>query len=117
MSTRSFGQILEKSPVHSRRQSFIQSSLNFVRIKIYMESRPCLKLGHLGKKSRSVGQIIENHIVHIRSKISFTPKVIKALWSRLQSFEFSKLYDKVFVSPAKQKQDICIAFPVLMSLA
>ena len=61
-----------------------------------MESRLCLKLGHVGKKSRSVGQIIENHIVHIRSQISFTPKVIKALWSRLQSFEVSKLYDKVF---------------------
>ena len=38
------------------------------------------------EKSRSLGQIVENHIVHIRSKISFTPKVI-ALRSQFQSFK------------------------------
>ena len=51
-----------------------------------MESRPCLKLGYVGQGSRSLGQIVENNIVHFRSKISFTPKII-ALRSRFESFE------------------------------
>ena len=62
-----------------------------------MESRPCSKLGHLAQKSRSLSQIIENHILYIRSKICFTTKLI-ALRSRFESFEIftSKLYVKVF---------------------
>ena len=53
---------------------------------MHMESRPSLKLGHVRQKSRSLGQIIENHIIHIRSKISFSLKVI-ALRSRFQGYE------------------------------
>ena len=55
-----------------------------------MESRPCLKPGYVGQGSRSLGQIVENNIVHITTKISFTPKFI-ALRSRLESFEILKL--------------------------
>ena len=51
-----------------------------------MESRPCLKLGYFGQGSRSLGQIVENNIVHITFKTSFTPQFI-ALRSRLESFE------------------------------
>ena len=47
-----------------------------------MESR---KMGYVGQGSRSLGQIVENNIVHIRSEISFTPKVI-TLRSRFESF-------------------------------
>ena len=35
-------------------------------------------------RSRSLGQIVENDIVHIRSKISFTPKLIAL---RFESYE------------------------------
>ena len=55
-----------------------------------MESSPCLKLGYVGQGSRSLGQIVENNIVHITSKISVTPKLI-ALRSRLESFEILHL--------------------------
>ena len=45
-----------------------------------------LETGSSWAKSRSLGQIVENHIVHIRSRISFTPKLI-ALRSRIQNFK------------------------------
>ena len=41
-----------------------------------MESKPCLKLGYVGQGSKSLGQIVENNIEHIRSKISFTPNLL-----------------------------------------
>ena len=49
-----------------------------------MESRLCLKMGYVGQGSRSLGEIVENNIVHIMSK--FSSKFI-ALRSRLESFE------------------------------
>ena len=55
-----------------------------------MESRPCLKLGYVGQGSRLLDQIEEINIVHIRSTISFTPKLI-ALWSRFENFVYIKV--------------------------
>ena len=77
---------MEKSCVHSGRHNFDPIFLKLCKNINLHKSRPCLKLGHGGQKSRSPGQLIENHIVHIRFKISFTRKVI-ALRSRFQSFE------------------------------
>ena len=37
----------------------IQSSWNYVRMFIFMKSRSELKLGHIGLKTRSPGQILE----------------------------------------------------------
>ena len=51
-----------------------------------MESRPCLKLGYVVQGPRSLGQIVENNIVDIRSKTSFIPKLF-AFRSRQESFE------------------------------
>ena len=45
-----------------------------------------MKLVYVGQGSRSLGQIVENNIVHIRSKISFTPKLI-TIRSRFESCE------------------------------
>ena len=54
LRTRSLGQILENPPVHSRGHNLIQSSGNLVRNFIYMTSWPCLKLGCVGSKARSL---------------------------------------------------------------
>ena len=69
LSIRSLGQILEESCVHSKGHNF---DLIFMKQSEYKSTWPCSKLGHLGQKYRSLGQIIENHIEHIRS-IFFTP--------------------------------------------
>ena len=53
----SLGQILEKPSVHST--VLIQSSQNFIRMLISIISKSSLKLGHLGSKTRSLGQILE----------------------------------------------------------
>jgi len=45
----------------------IKSSWNLVRMLFSMKSRPSLKLGHVGSKTRSLGQILE--------KLVFTPEV------------------------------------------
>ena len=42
----------------------IQSSRNCVRILIIIISRSDLKLGHVGSKIRSLGQILEKPCVH-----------------------------------------------------
>ena len=57
-----------------------------------------LKLGYVGQGSRSLGQIVENNIVHIRSIISFTPKLI-ALGQALRVLKFYiKVICRVFKS-------------------
>ena len=72
-STRSLGQILEKSCVHSKGHNF---DLIFIKQPEYKSTWPCSKLGHLGQKYRSLGQIIENHIEHIRSKFFSHPSLL-----------------------------------------
>ena len=42
----------------------IQSDDTFVRMLILIKSRSGLKLDHVGSKTRSLGQIIENPFVH-----------------------------------------------------
>ena len=44
----------------------IISSGNYVRMLIIIMSRSDLKLGHVGSKTRSVGQILEKPCVHSR---------------------------------------------------
>ena len=67
--TGSLGQFLEKPCVHSRRHSF-------VRMFIFIESRPELKMGYVGSKSRSLGQFLEKPCVHSRGH-SFDPVFMK----------------------------------------
>ena len=69
LSTRSLGQMLEKSCVHTKGHSF---DLIFMKKSEYKLTWPCSKLSYLGQKLRSLGQTIENHIVHIRSKFFHT---------------------------------------------
>ena len=54
----------------------IQSSRNFVRLLIIIISRSGLKLGHVGSKTRSLGQILEKTSVHSRGH-SFDLKFTK----------------------------------------
>ena len=61
----------------------IQSSRNFVRLLIIIISRSNLKLGHVGSKTRSLGQILEKPCVHSRGH-SFDSK-------------FTKLYQNVII--------------------
>ena len=55
MLDQKLGLILEKSCVHSKRHSFDPKFMNF-----------CLKLGHVGLKTRSPGQILEKPCIHSR---------------------------------------------------
>ena len=78
--TRSLGQIVEKPYVFSSRHSF--------------ESRPCLKLGHLGQKSSSLDQTIENHIVynHLVQKMFSHPSLLpQGQGSRVESLHQSSM--------------------------
>ena len=72
LSTRSFGQILEKSCVPPRGNNCYPI---FLKQSEY-ESWPCSKLGHLGQNCRSLGQILEKHIVHIWSKLFSHPSLL-----------------------------------------
>ena len=54
----------------------IQSSRNFIRMLVIIISRSSLKLGHLGSKTRWLGQILEKPCVHSR-RHSFYPKFMK----------------------------------------
>ena len=56
LSTRS----LVKSCIHSKGHNF---DLIFMNQSEYKSTWPCSKLGYLGQKVRSLGQIIENHII------------------------------------------------------
>ena len=51
----------------------IQSSQNFIGMLMIIISRPSLKLGHVGSKTRSLGQILEKPCVHSK-RHSFDPK-------------------------------------------
>ena len=73
LSTRSLVQVLEKSCVYSKGHSFDLIFMKLFEQLEYKSTWPCSKLGHLGQKFRSLGQIIENHIVHIRSKFFSHP--------------------------------------------
>ena len=68
--TRSPGQILEKPCVHSRGHSFDHKFMklcqNYVRMLMIIISRSGLKLGHVGSKTRALGQILEKPCVHSR---------------------------------------------------
>ena len=65
---------------------------------------PLSRLGHLGQKFRSLGQIIENHLVHIWSNFFHT----QAYYLKVKVPEYlnftSKIYVKVF-------QELLIAKP------
>ena len=54
----------------------IQGSRNFVRMLIIIISRSGSKLGHVGSKMRSLGQILEKLCVHSRGH-SFDSKLTK----------------------------------------
>ena len=54
----------------------IQISQNFVSILIIIISRSDLKLGYVGLKTRSLGQILEKPCVHSR-RHSFDPSFMK----------------------------------------
>ena len=54
----------------------IQCSGNFIRMLIIIISRSSLKLGHVGSKTRSLGQILEKPCVHSK-RHSFDPKFMK----------------------------------------
>ena len=51
----------------------IQSSRNFIRMLMIMIFRSSLKLGYVGSKTRSLGQILEIPCVHSK-RHSFDPK-------------------------------------------
>ena len=74
--SRSQGQILEKSCVHSGGHIFsliiMKLGQNFVLLKSHMS----LKMGHVRSKCRSVGQILAKPCVHSRDHI-FSPIMIK----------------------------------------
>ena len=53
-----------------------QSSLNFIKMLVIIISRSSSKLGHVGSKTRSLGQILEKHCVHSK-RHSFDPKFMK----------------------------------------
>ena len=71
--TRSLGQILEKTSVHSRGHSFDLKLPNCIRMLMIIISRSSLKKGHVRSKTRSLGQILEKPCVHSRGH-SFDPK-------------------------------------------
>ena len=54
----------------------IQSSQNFIRMLIIIIFRSRSKLGHVGSKTRSLGQILEIPCVHSK-RHSFDPKFMK----------------------------------------
>ena len=54
----------------------IQSSRNFIRKLIIIISRSSSKLGHVGSKTRSLGQILEKRCLHFRGH-SFDSKLTK----------------------------------------
>ena len=64
----SLGQILRKP--------LIISSRNFIRMLMIIISRSSSKQGHVGSKTRSVGQLFEKACVHSK-RHSFNPKFIK----------------------------------------
>ena len=76
----SLGKIFEKPCVHSREHSFDPKFMKLFRMLIIIISRSYLKLGHVGSKTRSqgqlLGQIIEKPCVHSRGH-SFDPNSMK----------------------------------------
>ena len=54
----------------------IQSSRNFIRMLVIIISRSSSKLGHVGSKIRSLGQILEKPCVHSK-RHSFYSKFTK----------------------------------------
>ena len=54
----------------------IQSSRNFIRMLMIIISRSSSKLGHVGSKARSLGQILEKPCVHSK-RHRFDPKFMK----------------------------------------
>ena len=54
----------------------VRSSPNLVRLLILMKSRTSLKMGHVGSKTRSLGQIIGKPCVHSGGH-SFDPMFMK----------------------------------------
>ena len=49
--------------------SYVISTSNLVRMMFLTKSRPSSKLGHVGSKSRSLGQILEKACEHSRGHI------------------------------------------------
>ena len=54
----------------------IQSSPDFIRMLMIIIPRSSLKLGHVGSKTRLLGQILEKPCVHSK-RHSFDPKFMK----------------------------------------
>ena len=64
----------------------IQSSRNFVRMVIFIKPRSGSQRGHVGSKTRLLGQIIEKHCVRSRGH-SFEQKIMK-LCQNVNSHKF-----------------------------
>ena len=70
----------------------IQSSWSLVRMFASMKSRPSSKLDHVGLKTRSLGQVLENPYVHSRGH-NFNPILINLarMFVEMISMSSSKL--------------------------
>ena len=62
--------------VHSSGNSFDPKFMKFARMLIIIMSRSSSKLGHVGSKTRSLGQILEKPCVHSRG-LRYDHKFIK----------------------------------------
>ena len=60
--TRLLGHILEKPCVHSRGHSFEKKFMKLCQNVNSYKSRSNLKLGHVGSKTRSLGQIMKKPV-------------------------------------------------------
>ena len=70
-TTRSPGQILENSCLHSIGQICDPILMNLVRMFVLTISRPSSNMGHVGSITRSPGQILGNSCLHSRGQISY----------------------------------------------
>ena len=73
LSTRSLGQILEKSCVHSKGHNFDLIFMNSQNINLHDHVQNWVILG---KNYRSLGQTTDYHIVHIRSIFFSHPSLL-----------------------------------------
>ena len=66
--TRSLGQILVNSCLHSRGQICDPILIKLVKMFVLTISRPTLDMGHISLKTRSPGQILGNSCLHSRGQ-------------------------------------------------
>ena len=64
--TRSLGQILKNYVGTLEGIVLVQSALNFVKMFVTMKFLTCLKLDHVGSKSRLLDQVLEKPFLHFK---------------------------------------------------